>query len=88
MKLFEIKTPDGRYIRHEHENIAAARKALLPGYDVTGEVIGAHSDHYGGFVQPIGDGAKSLLAALLAHGGDEMKAWLAHQGFEPKGAKK
>lgn len=87
MKLFEIRTPDGRHIRHQHESIEAARKALQSGYEVTGEVIGAHGDHYGGLVQPIGDGAKSIFAALLEHSGEELAAWLATHGFEPKGKK-
>lgn len=73
MSLFEIKTPDGRYIRHHHATLDAARAALQPGYEVSGEVIGAAGDGHGGFVQPIG--AKSVLAALIEHDDGALLAW-------------
>ena len=81
MPLFEIKTPDSRYIRHEHASLDAARSALQPGYDVTGEVIGAHGDNHGGLVQPIGADARSILAMLLERDGDALGKWLREHGF-------
>jgi hypothetical protein len=69
----EIRSPDGRVIRQFHKSVDAARKALQPGYEVTGEVIGS------GVVSPVGPGARSFMRALLDAHGDELEAWLAER---------
>ena len=81
MKVFEVSTPDGRRLRHQHESLEAAQKAMLPGYAVTGEVFGADLlDNRGGYVRPIG--GKSLLAVLIEHHADELLTWLRDNGFQ------
>lgn len=75
-KLFEIECPDGRIIRHRHESLDAAKKALQEGYKVSGEVLGASSDDKGGIVDPIGPGTTSIMQTLLDARGDELLAWL------------
>jgi hypothetical protein len=72
--MLEISAPDGRTIRQFHQSLAAAQKALQPGYVVTGQVIGA------GVVSPIGPGTQSFMASLLAAHGDELLEFLASHG--------
>ena len=79
MKVFEITTPDGRKVRHSAESLDAAKAKLLPGYSVSGEVLGADVNMDGGYVLPIG--GKSLLAELLERHGDEMGEWLKSKGY-------
>jgi hypothetical protein len=67
----EIRAPDGRILRQFHRSIDAARKALQPGYEVVGEVIGS------GVVSPIG---RSFMKSLLAAHGDELMEFLAERG--------
>lgn len=78
-KLFEIETPDGRVIRHRHESLEAAKKALQDGYKVNGEVFGASTDDKGGLVDPIG--GRSLMQTLLEAHGDVLLAWLEKRGI-------
>jgi hypothetical protein len=80
-KLFEIECPDGRVIRHRHETLAAAQKALQPGYKVTGEVLGASTDDKGGLVDPVGPGTTSLMRTLLEARGDVLLEWLEKHGI-------
>lgn len=68
MKTFEIKTPDGRTLRQQHASLEVAKAALQPGYEVTGEVIGAQ-DGKGGWALPVGDVAQ------------EFAAWIEGLGF-------
>lgn len=79
MKIFEITTPDGRKVRHAAKDAADAASRLMPGYAVTGEVLGADGELLGGYVLPIG--AKSLLGELLERHGDELLAWLTARVF-------
>jgi hypothetical protein len=74
--LLEISAPDGRTIRQFHQSLAAAQKALQPGYVVTGQVIGA------GVVSPIGPATQSFMASLLAAHGDELLEFLASHGVQ------
>jgi hypothetical protein len=71
----EIRAPDGRVIRQFHKSVDAARKALQPGYEVTGEVIS------GNIVSPIGPGARSFMASLLASQGGELLEFLEAHGI-------
>jgi septal ring factor EnvC (AmiA/AmiB activator) len=71
----EIRAPDGRVIRQFHRSVDAARKALQPGYEVTGEVIGS------GVVSPVGPGARSFMKALLESQGDVLMEWLEARGI-------
>ena len=71
----EISSPDGRVIRQFHKSVEAAQKALQPGYIVTGEVIG------GNIVSPIGPGARSFMASLLASQGGELLEFLEAHGL-------
>ena len=75
MKFFEVKAPDGRLIRHPHASLEAARKAVIAGYEITGEVLGADANGMGGFLDPIG--GPSLMAVLLEKHGGELRRWLA-----------
>jgi hypothetical protein len=74
MKAFEVRTPDGRLIRHLGVTIEALRASLAPNYAVTGEVFGGDVEGRGGYVVPLG--GKSLLAVLLEAHGEELKTWL------------
>jgi hypothetical protein len=73
----EIRAPDGRVIRQFHKSVDAARKALQPGYEVTGEVIGS------GVVSPIGPGTRSFMTSLLDAGGGELLVFLEKHGLRP-----
>jgi len=64
-KLFEVRTPDGRTVRHRHHSSEALRASLLPGYTVAGEVFGADEQGRGGFSVASNHG---LIAFLSAHG--------------------
>lgn len=81
MKLFEVSTPDGRVIRHRHESLDEARNAILKGYEITGEVLGASADGLGGLVDPIGPGTTSIMETLLESRGDVLLGWLAKRGI-------
>jgi hypothetical protein len=82
-KLFEVETPDLRTIRHRHESLEAAKKALLPGYTLKGEVLGASANDKGGFTDPTEPGTKSIMETLLETRGDVLMKWLADHGFKP-----
>jgi hypothetical protein len=71
----EIRAPDGRVLRQFHKSVDAARSALQPGYEVTGQVIGS------GVVSPIGPGARSFMASLLDAGGGELLEFLEAHGI-------
>jgi hypothetical protein len=71
----EIRAPDGRVLRQWHKSVDAARMALSPGYEITGEVIG------GGVVSPTGPGARPFMKALLDSQGDVLMEWLAERGI-------
>jgi hypothetical protein len=71
----EIRAPDGRVLRQWHKSVDAARSALSPGYEVTGEVLS------GNIVSPIGPGAVSTMGALLRSQGDELVGYLAERGI-------
>jgi hypothetical protein len=75
----EISTPDGRVIRQFHKSVDAARKALQPGYTVTGEVIS------GNIVSPIGPGARSFMTSLLDASGGELLEFLEAHGLRRDG---
>lgn len=74
MTLFEIKAPDGRLLRQEHESLDVLRKNIVPGYEVIGVVYGAADDGSGGMVERIG--GPSLLKTMLDAHGDELIDWL------------
>lgn len=76
MKTFEVRTPDGRSIRHLSETIDALKAKLALNYVVVGEGFGCDANGQGGYVVPIG--GKSLMAVLLDSHGDELKEWLRH----------
>jgi hypothetical protein len=88
VKLFEIKAPDGRLLRQEHQTIDALKAQLVAGYEVTGIVYGAASDGTGGIVEKIG--GPSLLRLLLEAHGDELIACLEERGYvaNPRYAKR
>jgi hypothetical protein len=81
MKTFEITTPDGRIIRHRHQSLEEAQKAILRGYEITGEVLGASADGLGGLVDPVGPGTVSIMETLLESRGDVLLGWLAKRGI-------
>jgi hypothetical protein len=81
MKTFEVRTPDGRSIRHLDHTIDALKARLSPGYIVMGEAFGADHNGQGGYIVPLG--GKSLLAVLLESHGDELRRWLDLNGYEP-----
>ena len=81
MKLFEVLTPDGRVIRHRHASLEEAKAAILKGYEITGEVLGASADGVGGLVDPIGPGTTSIMETLLEARGDVLLGWLAKRGI-------
>lgn len=76
MRTFEVRTPDGRYIRYLDDDLEKARGALNKGYELVGEVLGADGEGRGGFVDPVGVGAKSVMAILLERHGSELIEWL------------
>ena len=74
MKAFEVRTPDGRLIRHLSATIDSLKSRLAPNYVITGEAFGFDVNGQGGYVVQLG--GKSLLAVLLEAHGDELRAWL------------
>lgn len=74
MKTFEVRSPDGRLIRHMDRAFNLLKARLSPGYVIMGEAFGADHNGQGGYVVPIG--GKSLMAVLLESHGDELRAWL------------
>lgn len=76
-RTFEIQAPDGRIIRQQHASLEHARAAVtVPGYGIVGEVLGASTDGKGGWVDPVGPGAVSLMGKLLEAHGPELLEWL------------
>lgn len=84
MKWFEIKTPDGRILRHQYESIEWA-KDLLPGYTVVGEIIGVDENGEGGFSEAALEG---ILEWILNGRAAVLRKWLSDNGYEPKKAAK
>lgn len=82
MRTFEVKTPDGRHIRHLAASPDDAKKGLVFGYEVVGEVLGAKPDGSGGVVSSM-TGERTLMGDLLDRHGDELLAWLASSGIVP-----
>jgi hypothetical protein len=74
VKVFEVRTPDRRSIRHSALSLAALKAALQPGYEPVAEVYGADAEMKNGWSVPFG--GQTLMGALLEAHGDEMKAWL------------
>ena len=83
MPVYEVETPDGRFIRHRVDDLDAFKLSLQHGYVVRGEVLGADGALRGGFVESIEPGAKSVLALLLDAHGDELEDWLLERGIIP-----
>lgn len=88
MRIFEVKAPDGRVIRHAAESKAAIEAKLSAGYELVAEIFGhGHTVHgeggvadaLRGPVMPDGEKAPSLLTSLLHHHGDELRAWVAKE---------
>jgi hypothetical protein len=79
VRLFEVRTPNDRVVRHRHESAGALQKVLTPGYRVVAEVFGAGIDDKGGMIEPIG---QSTMKTLLAAHGDELVAFLAERGIK------
>lgn len=76
MRLFEITAPNGSIYR-QWAISPNAMGALKPGYKVTGEVLGANWNGFGGIVDPIGPGTKSILQMMLeTRGRNEMLFWI------------
>jgi len=86
VKWFEVRTPDGRLVRHRAVSLDALRKSLLPNYVCVAEVFGASDQGLGGFAVSISPGAKSTMSGLLAAHGDELLAWLAGHGVKSTAA--
>jgi hypothetical protein len=80
MKTFEVRTPDGRSIRHQAGTVDELKARLSPGYIIFGEGFGCDHNGQGGYVVPIG--GKSLMAVLLESHGDELRGWLAMNGYD------
>jgi hypothetical protein len=68
----EIRAPDGRTLRQFHKSVESARRALQPGYEITGEVIS------GTIVSPIG---RPFMKALLESEGDVLMEFLEARGI-------
>jgi len=70
MRKFQVRTPDGRVIFHEAENVQAVRDTLIEGYAVEGEDLG------NGFVisPPLPDvlPRHTLMTWLLREHSDEL----------------
>jgi hypothetical protein len=81
-KWFEVRTPDGRVIRHRAASLGALRGALLKGYTVTAEVFGASATGIGGVAAHIGSDVPTIMGALLAAHGQELEAWLASRSVK------
>lgn len=85
-RWFEVRTPDGRVIRHRAASLDALRGALLNGYTVTAEVFGASAIGIGGVAAQIGSDVPSIMAGLLAAHGKELETWLASRGVKSTAA--
>jgi hypothetical protein len=85
-KWFEVRTPDGRVIRHRAASLDALQGALLKGYTVTAEVFGASAIGFGGVAAQIGSDVPSIMAGLLAAHGKELETWLASRDAKSTGA--
>jgi hypothetical protein len=85
-KWFEVRTPDGRVIRHRAASLDALQGALLKGYTVTAEVFGASAIGFGGVAAQIGSDVPSIMAGLLAAHGKELETWLASRGVKSTAA--
>jgi hypothetical protein len=77
-KLFAVKCPDGRVVRHRHHSLEALRRELQPGYRAIGQVFGANEDDTGGFVA---DRHNDMMQAMLDAYGDTLLAWLTERGI-------
>jgi hypothetical protein len=82
VRWFEVRTPDGRVVRHQAASLDALQKALLKGYTVTAEIFGASAIGFGGVAAQIGSDVPSIMAGLLAAHGKELETWLAPHGVK------
>jgi hypothetical protein len=85
-RWFEVRTPDGRVIRHRAASLDALQGALLKGYTVTAEVFGASAIGFGGVAAQIGSDVPSIMAGLLAAHGKELETWLASRSVKSTAA--
>ena len=79
-KLFAVKCPDGRVVRHRGASQEDVRRRLQVGYTVAGQVFGADADGNGGFVPQRG-----FLTAVLEAYESELVEWLEARGISGLG---
>jgi hypothetical protein len=65
-RLFEVRTPDNRVVRHWGFSPVTLGAALLENYKVVSEVHGAAPDGSGGFSVALGSSIEEFLAAQRA----------------------
>lgn len=63
-KVFEVKAPDGRTVRHRAADAEALQRALRDGYSVIAQIYGAADDGTGGFSIASGTSREAVLEAL------------------------
>lgn len=79
MRIFMVTPPTepSRVIKHEAMSFEEAKKKLLIGYKIVGELV----DNVPVPVLPDGLKRYTYLTHILIHHGDELKEWLQDQGF-------
>jgi hypothetical protein len=75
-KVFAIKCPDGRVVRHRGASQEDVRRRLQPGYIMVGQVHGADADGNGGIIPRPG-----FLTAMLEAYEGELIEWLEARGI-------
>lgn len=63
-KVFEVRAPDGRVVRHRAADADALQASLRDGYVVAAQIYGAAADGTGGFSVANGVSRETLLEAL------------------------
>lgn len=85
MRILEIRAYDDRILRQAHKSVADAKKSLIQGYEVVGEIVGEGVVGDGLSLRPpLPDDLPSygVVEALLHRFGAEIMKWLTDNGVQ------
>ena len=83
-RLFEVRGPDGRVLRHRANSAGQLHTELKFGYEVISECFGYRADGTGGVVVSLDANVPNLLDGILQAFGPQLLLWLSENGVSVK----